>query len=112
MPRTDRTTHELRKGLLDDVARTMTSAYARRLKETLRRAVRDGYDGVDVAHEEVQFLFEGPRTAAWCARKWRDEPSATIDGGYRRYDFRYYDRESLLSFLESEEWPGNGEADP
>jgi hypothetical protein len=105
VPRTDRRTHEIREDLFGDIARTISSAYARKLKETLRRAIDDGYDGVDVVHDEVEFLFEGPRTSAWRAKKWCDEPSSTPDESYQRYDFRYYDRESLLRFLETEEWP-------
>lgn len=112
MARTDRRTREFREGLFDDVAHTVSSAYVRKLKETLSRAVRDGYDGVDVVHDEIEFLFEGPRTSAWRARKWRDEPSSTLDENYRRYDFRYYDRESLLHLLENEEWPEGDEPNP
>lgn len=93
------------KGLSNGVARTMESAYARNLREILKRAVRDGYDGVDIVHDEVEILFEGPRTSTWRAEKWRDEPPTS--DGCRRYDFRYYDRASLLYFFEHEEWPEN-----
>lgn len=96
------------EGLSGDVARMMESAYARNLREILKRAVRDGYDGVDVVHDEIEILFEGPRTSTWRAEKWRDEPPTPSDG-YRRYDFRYYDRASLLYFFEHEEWPENDE---
>lgn len=105
-------THDLEMDLFDDVARTMTNTYDERLKETLRRAVRDGYDGVDIVHDEVEFLFKGPRTSAWRAKKWRDEPPPTADGNRERYDFRYYDRTSLLYFLEHEEWPEDGGDEP
>lgn len=105
-------THDLETDLFDDVARTMTRTYDERLKETLRRAVRNGYDGVDIVHDEVEFLFKGPRTSAWRAKKWRDEPPATDGGNREWYDFRYYDRESLLYALEHEEWPDGGEDEP
>lgn len=112
VPRTDRPVHEAREVLLDDAGHTVSSAYARKLKETLRRAVRDGYDGVDIVHDRVEVLFGGPRTSVWRAEKWRDEPSTTPDGSYRRYDFRYYDREALLCLLGDGGRPEDDEADP
>lgn len=73
-------------------------SYQKQLFETLQHALRDGYNGVDVVHLEVQSL-NGFGLDVWQAMKWDTEPQATPEDSCQRYDFRYYDHASLLASL-------------
>lgn len=42
----------------------------------------------------------------WQATRWETEPRSTPEDRNQRYDFRYYDRASLLATLSDGEWPG------
>lgn len=79
--------------------------YRKRLLETLQRAVRNGYNGVDVVHLELQSM-NGLGLDVWQATRWETEPQSTPEDHHQRYDFRYYDRASLLASLSDGEWPG------
>ncbi|ADJ15618.1 hypothetical protein [Halalkalicoccus jeotgali] len=88
-----------------DVGAHIRRSYARTLRRTVIRAVRDGYDGVDVSHTEIQYVGEGAGLDVWRAEPWTDDPPTLPAGRGRRYDFRYYDRPALLNRLERGEWP-------
>lgn len=42
----------------------------------------------------------------WQATRWETEPRSTPEDRHQRYDFRYYDRASLLATLSDGELPG------
>jgi hypothetical protein len=90
----------------ETLASGLQHSYQNRLVETLQQAIRNGYDGVDVSHLELQSM-NGRQLDVWQATKWETEPPSPVEDSYHRYDFRYYDHASLLANLSHGEWPGN-----
>lgn len=89
----------------DAVSRIVDRRYGRTLRKALKRALREGYDGVDVIHIELECLSSRSSMDVWRMRKWREEPpELPVDNG-TRLDFRYYDRRALLRALEYGERP-------
>ena len=92
---------ETRDDGCDTASRIVRHSYAETLRETLIRAVREGYAGVDVIHLEIEGASPRSKLDVWQARKWKSEPPEPLRERSRRYDFRYYDREGLVESLTS-----------
>lgn len=90
--------HEERR---DTVSYVVYHAYVETLRETLMRALRQGYAGVDILHLTIEGLSPHSKLDLWEARKWTGDPPEYRPEDSQRYDFRYYDRERLLTVLES-----------
>ena len=84
----------------DTVSHVVYRLYMETLRKTLIRAVTKGYAGVDVLHLEIEGLSPHSKLDIWQARKWKKEPPELPSNQGRRYDFRYYDRERLITSLE------------
>lgn len=83
----------------DAVGRVVRRSYGEALREALVRALEEGYAGADVVHLEVEGLPRS-RSDVWQVRKWTESPPASPREHRLRYDFRYYDRERLVTALE------------
>lgn len=83
----------------------LVRSYRKRLFETLRRAVRNGSNGIDIVHLELQQRSNDCGLDVWQATEWETEPPTPPEDRGRRYDFRYYDRKKLLDCLSRGEWP-------
>lgn len=83
--------------------------YRKQLIETLQQAVRNGSDGIDVIHTQLQQQSENCGLDVWQATEWDTEPPSLRRDRCQRYDFRYYEREVLLDCLSRGVWPGKRE---
>lgn len=85
----------------DAVSYVVYRLYVETLRETLIRALRQGYAGLDVIHRNSEGLSPHSKLDSWEARKWTGDPPECQPDHSRRYDFRYYNRERLVAVLES-----------
>lgn len=87
-------------GERDAVRRVVRRSYVETLREALVRALEEGYAGADVVHLEAEGLSPRSRSDVWQVRKWTESPPTSPREHRLRYDFRYYDRERLVTALE------------
>ncbi len=86
------------------VSRCVAQSFEETLRETLCKAIQNGYDGVDISHIEIEGLSTHSKLDVWRVNRWSDEPEQS-DQYCRRYDFRYYDRERLHQEIQYRGWP-------
>ncbi|KYH24607.1 hypothetical protein HAPAU_35900 [Halalkalicoccus paucihalophilus] len=79
-------------------------SYRKQLVETVQKALQNGYAGIDIQcliHQSGR----GVELILWQAHYWDSEPIDVGEEWFERYDFRFYDRETLCERLSRGELP-------